>query len=121
MFGYSDLSIGTRRTLRLLVSLLFDRSSVMLIEHPEDAIHRGLLRKLVGLLETYSDTTQVIIASHSPVVFNCLRPDQVRLVAMRGGESLVRQLSPEELETAESFLENDGSLDDFLEAVQSEE
>jgi predicted ATPase len=45
--SYDELSLGTRRVLHLIVSLILDRSSLMLVEHPEDSIHRGLMRKLM--------------------------------------------------------------------------
>lgn len=119
-FEYDDLSLGTRRIVRILVSLLFDRSSVMLLEHPEDAVHRSLLRKLVGLLRAYSQSSQVILASHSPVLINCLAPDDTRLVGMQDGRTFVRALSDKEVALAVSFVDEDGSLDDFLEAIQDE-
>jgi predicted ATPase len=115
---YRDLSEGTRRVIRILLALLFDRPSVMLLEHPEDTIHPGLLRKLISLLRTYSDETQVIIASHSPAVFNSLEPGSVRLVTLEEGETKVRPLSPEETSIAGRYLEEEGSLADFLETVE---
>ncbi len=39
-----DLSAGTQRVIQIVVSLLFDKRSVMLIEQPEESIHPGLLR-----------------------------------------------------------------------------
>ena len=35
IFTFSDLSIGTRRVIRILTSLLFDKRSLMLLEEPE--------------------------------------------------------------------------------------
>ena len=55
VFSLSDLSSGSQRLLGIVASLIYDHSAVMLLEHPEDGIHRALLRKLIGLLETYSD------------------------------------------------------------------
>ena len=55
---FSKLSLGTRRLLRLFVSMIFDQSSVMLIEHPEDGIHRGLLQKVVSFIKTNADPMQ---------------------------------------------------------------
>lgn len=48
-FPFSALSLGTRRVIQIVVSMLFDKRSLMLIEHPEDSIHPGLLRKLIDL------------------------------------------------------------------------
>jgi predicted ATPase len=120
-FSWGQLSLGTRRILRMLVSLVFDRSAVMLLEHPEDAIHRGLLRKLIGLLQSYSDPVQVIIASHSSVVVNCLQPRETRLVNMDRGKTDARALNQQELALASKFLEEEGTLEDFIETLQQEE
>jgi ABC-type lipoprotein export system ATPase subunit len=117
-FDFSDLSVGTRRVLRILVSLLFDSSSVLLLEHPEDAIHSHLLRRLISLLKTYADPHQFILASHSPDVFNQLAPDEIRLVTMNNGITQLRPLTPLETQTAEKFVQRDGSLADFLESIQ---
>jgi energy-coupling factor transporter ATP-binding protein EcfA2 len=70
--NYSHLSLGTRRVVHLLVSLILDRSSTMLIEHPEDGIHRGLVRKLVNLLSINTTPTQIILSSHSALVVSYL-------------------------------------------------
>jgi hypothetical protein len=119
-FGFEDLSSGTRRITRMIVSLIFDQSTVMLLEHPEDGIHRGLLRKLIDVLRAYSDRCQLIIASHSAVVFDTLDPKSVRLVTMSDGKTGVRVLTPEELDAARKYLEEEGTLSDFLEVVEED-
>jgi len=118
--GFANLSAGTQRVIRLIVSLLFDKSSVMLVEHPEDGIHRGLLRKLIGVLQTYSDESQLIVSSHSAVVFNALDADAVRLVTMEKGETKVRALTAQERDAAAKYLEDQGSLSEFLETVEED-
>ena len=119
-FPFKELSDGTQRVIKILVSLIFDRSGVMLLEHPEDGIHRGLLRKLIDLLRGYSDQSQLILSSHSAVVFNTLDPGAVRMVSMEKGATRVRALSQQEMGIAGKYLEEDGSLSDFLETVEDE-
>jgi ABC-type Mn2+/Zn2+ transport system ATPase subunit len=118
-FAYGELSAGTRRIIRLLVSLLSDDSSVMLLEQPEDSIHAGLTSKLLGLLKTYKERT-VVLTTHSATMFNALEPENIRLVTMRKGATRLRALSPEELSTARAFLEDEGSLSDFIESVEED-
>jgi predicted ATPase len=118
--SFSQLSTGTQRLIQLIVSLVFDQSSVMLIEHPEDSIHQGLLRKLIDVLRTYSDQNQLILSSHSSVVFNTLDPKAVRLVTMEDGKTKVRALTPVELQAAAKFMEEEGSLSEFIETVEEE-
>jgi len=116
--SYSLLSLGTRRLLRILVSLFYDRSSILLIEQPEDCIHAGLLYKLIYLLKTYADPAQFIMASHSPVVFNCLDAEEVRLVTMDNGRTSVRALTKQEMKAAEGYMQKEGTLAEFLESVE---
>ena len=115
---FNALSAGTQRIVRLIVSLIFDQSSVMLIEHPEDSIHRGLLRKVIDVLQGYSDQHQMILSSHSAVVFDTLDPMAVRLVTMENDATKVRKLTPDELRAAKLFMEEEGSLSDFIETVE---
>jgi predicted ATPase len=115
---FDNLSTGTQRLIRIVASLIHDKSAVMLLEHPEDGIHRALLRKLIDLLQKYSDQTQLIIASHSSIVFNTLDPSSIRLVTMEEDGTKVRPLTSEELQAAARFLEEEGSLSDFIETVE---
>lgn len=115
---YKDLSFGTRRQLQILVSMLFDKSSVMLIEQPEDGIHPGLLHKLIPLLKSYTNPAQVILASHSPIVFNRLTPQEIRLVEMRDGATTVRALTADEVVGAQRYISEDGPLSDYIETIQ---
>ena len=104
--GFPDLSSGTQRLVGIVTSLIYDQSAVMLLEHPEDGIHRALLRKLIGLLQTYSDQSQLIIASHSAVVFNTVTPGAIRLVTLEHGATKLRALTQKELQVAARYLED---------------
>jgi len=118
MFDFSDLSIGTRRVVRILVSMIFDGSTVLLMEQPEDAIHSNLMKRLTGVLKSNADPIQFIFASHSSDVFNKLSPDEVRLVTMKKGVTSVRALTQHEHDAARNFIANEGSFADFLETVE---
>ncbi len=118
-YPFGALSAGTRRVIQIVVSLLFDKRSVMLIEQPEDSIHPGLLRKLIDLLRSYSDRSQIIFATHSSEVLDMLRPEEVLLVTAPEGWTEARNLSPDEVTRAKRFLKNEGSLSEFLEPFAS--
>ena len=116
-YRFSDLSVGTRRVLRVLTSMLFDKRSLMLLEHPEDSVHAGLLRKLIDQLRTYSHRTQVVFTTHSSDILDILKPEEVLMVTASGGSTKARKLSPDEMARAKKFLKNEGSLSDFLEPL----
>lgn len=114
-FAFSGLSLGTRRIIRMIVSMIFDKSTVMLIEHPEDGIHRGLSRQVFSRLKSYTDPAQIIATSHSELVFDMLDPSEVRLVAMVDGVTRARPLSAEEIGRARDYINESGRLSEFLE------
>lgn len=111
---YEALSYGTRRIIQLLVSIFYDKNSVYLFEQPEDGIHPSLLYKLIELLRVYDDRGQIIMTSHSPALLDYMRPEEVRLVTMVGGETQVRALSEFDLEGAKLFMEKEGTLSEYL-------
>ena len=117
---FDKLSAGTRRILRILVSFFYDRNSLYLFEQPEDAIHPGLLRKLIGLLRSYDDRGQLIMASHSSDLFDVLKPEEVRLVTMQGGATRVRGLTEPELASAKRFINEEGNLSDYLDLLETD-
>jgi predicted ATP-dependent endonuclease of OLD family len=118
--SFFQLSGGTRRVLYLLAGLLFDESSVMLIEQPEDGIHPALLYKLIHLLRVNADPTQIFFSSHSPTVLSNLKPQDVRLVVMKDGVTQVRALTEAEVDRAEDYLRREGSLAEYLELIQED-
>ncbi len=115
-FPFEFLSQGTRRIIRMVVAMVADQSRVMLIEHPEDGIHRGLIRKVFSLLKTYSDPGQVIVTTHSELVLDMLDPTEVRLVSMEGGVTRARALDTEEVAQARRYVKEAGAFSDYLES-----
>ena len=116
-FRYADLSHGTRRVIRMIVSMIFDQGSVMLIEHPEDGIHRYLTAKVFSILRTYTDPSQILVSSHSSLVFDMLDPAEIRVVSMRDGKTEVRALTPEEAAQARRYIKEKGTLTEYLDLL----
>lgn len=119
-FVFRDLSAGTRRIVRMIVSLIFDKRSVMLVEQPEDTIHRGMLLKVLDTFRTYTRATQLIFTTHSAAVLDMLSPAEVRLVSAEDGNTHVRKLTPDEIGRAGDFLNRSGNLSDFIESLEDD-
>jgi predicted ATPase len=98
--------------------MLYDESSVMLLEQPEDGLHEGLTTKVLGLLRTNAPPAQLMFASHSSALLNTLKPEEIRLVSLQNGYTAARKLTPKELRVATNFMNEEGPLSDFLETVQ---
>ncbi|HSN99816.1 MAG TPA: AAA family ATPase [Candidatus Nanopelagicales bacterium] len=62
-----------------------DPASILLVEEPETGIHPGLLRRLVQLFRDMTTgahggpPTQIILTTHSPVLLNLVRPEEIRI------------------------------------------
>lgn len=116
-FTYRGLSAGTWRVIQLVTYLIFDQSSCMLIEQPEDSIHPGLLSKVVDLLRAYADRTQLICTTHSPRVLNAVGSAGVRLVTAIDGVTRVTQLSHQQQESAHEYIRDEGTLAEYLDTL----
>jgi len=54
--------------------------AILLIEEPENGLHPARIREVMRVLREVSQRTQVLLATHSPLVINELTPDEVTLV-----------------------------------------
>ena len=64
-------------------------TSVLLVEEPENGLHPARIRDIVGILREVSKKTQVIIATHSPLVVNELEPEEVSVVTRTVDEGTI--------------------------------
>ncbi|MBK8264375.1 MAG: AAA family ATPase [Nannocystis sp.] len=110
--GY--LSDGTLRILEVVTNLVNPRTTVLLVEEPETAIHPGLLTRLLAELDAFAHQQQLVISMHAPALLNWARPDEVRLVSRSGGVTVARPLTPDELERVGLYLDDDLGISDFV-------
>jgi predicted ATPase len=61
-------------------ALQYCGASLLLVEEPENGLHPSRIRDVMTILRKISETTQVILATHSPLVINEMRPDEVTVV-----------------------------------------
>jgi predicted ATPase len=55
---------------------------VLVVEEPENGLHPARIRDVVGMLRKFAEDsgTQVLMATHSPLVINELQPEEVTVV-----------------------------------------
>jgi predicted ATPase len=54
--------------------------SLLLIEEPENGLHPSRIAEVMRILREVAKTTQILIATHSPLVINELKPEEVTLL-----------------------------------------
>jgi predicted ATPase len=58
-----------------------DPVALLLVEEPENGLHPARIAQVVSVLRAISESgTQVVMATHSPLVVNELKPDEVSIV-----------------------------------------
>ena len=57
-----------------------DPTAILLIEEPENGLHPARIAEVMRVLREISKTTQILIATHSPLVINELQGDEVTVV-----------------------------------------
>jgi predicted ATPase len=91
-FFAKQMSDGTLRSFAILLAMLQPSNpSLLVIEEPEIAIHLGALRTLVDILQQATDTTQIVVTTHSADIVDAVPVESLRVVWSDGGSS---RLSP---------------------------
>lgn len=111
------VSDGTLRMLEILIPLTDSRSQSkpkILIDEPEIGIHPGLLAKLLAEFDAYGADRQLVIATHSPQVVSWAKPSELRLVERVEGRTVVQPLSDEQAARVHGYLQDQGSLGEFV-------
>lgn len=107
-------SDGTQRVVDILSLLIHDDLTCLLLEEPETAVHPRLLRKLLGVIESYSFDRQVVISTHSPEVVDWCAPKDLRIVERIEGTTRVLPLEREEIARAHRYLAHEGNFSEFV-------
>ena len=96
-----QLSGGTLRFICLATLLLQPtvlQPRLILIDEPELGLHPVALTLLAEMLQSASETRQVIVSTQSADLISEFRPEDVVVVNRRRGESLFERLDSEELQ-----------------------
>jgi len=108
------LSDGTLRVLEVLVHLVRPDCTVLLIEEPENCIHPALQTRLMAELNSYSHKKQIVLSTHSFEIVSQCDAGAIRLVQRESDVTTVRPLSSIELSNVRLFLQEEGTLGDYV-------
>lgn len=111
-FPLAQESDGTLRALGMLTSLYQDPPRTLVaIEEPELNIHPGALATLCGIFLQVSQTTQVVLTTHSPDFLERIPTESLRVVEMdERGVTGVGPLMPYQIEAVRQNLFTPGEL-----------
>jgi predicted ATPase len=120
-FDPVQLSDGTLRIFGILLALYqIPAPALLVIEEPEQTVHPGVLGVLADAIREASETTQIIITTHSPHFVDHFSPEEIRVVTVEEGLTRVSRIKATQVEAVKQQLM---SLEEFMlaEGLQPEE
>jgi predicted ATPase len=81
--GPDEMSEGMLYWLAFAIIEYLNPVGMLLIEEPENGLHPSRIAEVVRILREVSKRTQVIMATHSPLIINELKPEEVTIVTRK--------------------------------------
>lgn len=89
-----EASDGTLRALSLFTALLDPRTDVVVFEKPENSLYPWEIQSFIDACRELAEKQkQIIVTTHSPIVVDRVRPDDVRIVSKPEIETHVDRLA----------------------------
>jgi predicted ATPase len=105
------MSDGTLRAFGMLLAMRQPRRpSLLVVEEPEIAIHLGALQTLVDVLRQHSESTQVLLTTHSADIVDMLDINDLRVAWNDGVSSHIANVAAHTKETVAKGLITPGEL-----------
>lgn len=111
--SWNYLSDGTKRLFYLITESLSLKEGILLIEEPELGIHPHQLYSIMNFLKDQSSSKQIIISTHSPIVLDILKPEELKsiiITKMTPKGTKLSKLNKSEVLKAKEYMQNIGDL-----------
>ncbi len=98
--GAEHLSEGLLYFIAFAALPYLSPTSMLLVEEPENGLHPARIKEIMVILREISKTTQVVVATHSPLVINELEEEEVSVVwrTREEGTKVIRLKDTEDFE-----------------------
>ena len=87
--GPHEMSEGMLYWLAFAIIEHLAPQAILLIEEPENGLHPARIKEVMKVLREVSQRTQIILATHSPLVINELKPEEVTIVTRTGEQGTI--------------------------------
>jgi predicted ATPase len=111
-----DVSTGTIQTIALLVAAFDPRAPLVVIEEPENSVHPWALRNLAQAFRIASEQKQIMLTTHSPILIDQLKPEEVWVVRKPGTETKIDPLLSLDPSLKESWGQGKFTLSEYLDS-----
>lgn len=111
-----DISDGTIQTIALLTAVFDPRTSLVVIEEPENSVHPWALRNLVEAFRIASEKKQILLTTHSPILIDQLEPEEIWVVQKPGTETKIDPLLSLDPSLKEAWGQGKFTLSEYLDS-----
>lgn len=111
-----DISDGTIQTIALLTAVFDPRISLIVIEEPENSVHPWALRNLVEAFRIASEKKQILLTTHSPILIDQMKPEEVWVVRKPGTETKIDPLLSLDPSLKEAWGQGKFTLSEYLDS-----
>ena len=111
-----DISDGTIQIIGLLVAAFDPRTSMVIIEEPENSVHPWAIRKFIEAARQASNNKQVILTTHSPVLIDTLKPDELWVVRRIDGETKINPVLELDPQLIKDWGQGHFTLSEYLDS-----
>ena len=110
----AEVSDGTIHSLALLVALFDPRSSMLVLEEPENSVHTWILRALMDAVQDAAKKKQILLTTHSRIVVDTANPRNVWVMWRSSGESHLAAIRDLDFDVISMVEEGDSSTFELL-------
>lgn len=111
-----DLSDGTLQAISTLAAAFDPRTSVLVLEEPENNVHPWALRGFAEAFREASKTKQIILTTHSPVMIDQLKPEEIWIVQKPGSVTRIDPLLTLDPSLQEAWEGGHYTLSEYLDS-----
>jgi len=115
-WNVNEVSDGTVQALALLVAAVDPRTSLLVIDEVESSVHPWILRVIMKQMREVSKLKNVIVTSHSPVLVNLLKPEEIWIAYRKRGATHLKGLMDLDPSVKEGWEEGHFRLSEFLDS-----
>ncbi|HEX3528279.1 MAG TPA: AAA family ATPase, partial [Thermoanaerobaculia bacterium] len=112
-----DISDGTIQAIALLAATFDPRNEILVIEEPENSVHPWAIRAFVEAFRRASTKKQIILTTHSPILIDQIRPEELWVAQRPGAETLIEPLLSLDPSLKEAWGEGKFTLSEYLDSV----
>jgi predicted ATPase len=111
-----DLSDGTIQAIATLAAVFDPRIPVLVLEEPENNVHPWAIRAFAEAFRLASETKQIILTTHSPILIDQFKPEEVWIVQKPGPVTRIDPLLKLDPSLKDSWERGRFTLSEYLDS-----